>query len=694
MKPRPRQPIEPGGNVCLNNRVSLVHNAINTGDAPASRHEEGERSTALRFLTISEPEPLGLPPRYLPQQPILPMMKSFALTIFLVLAAILPNTVLAQTPAAALPTQTISPAEAQQAIEALQDPKRRDQIVAVLKAIAAAAPAVAPASAPAPAASSNTTPASQATEPTAVTLQPNSLGAQLLVTLTHWSTRVAGEVAAMAQTMTNLPGLRQWLANIATDPATAGSVLTAIGWVVAIVAAALILEFASILILRRPRRSLTAYLPYGEDENIRLLRLLPLVLARLLFDLAPVGVFAATGNLLAATITVLTGQTRLIVLAIVNAYAICRAVFCVGRMLVSPAAPRLRLWRLDDNGARFVMAWLRWLIVIAVFGEALVEVALLLGLNQSAHDGLERLIVLVLAVLLIAVVIRSRRPVAAYIRRPSVRTGGISRGRAWLAEAWPYLAVITIVTAWIGTASGTRTGFAALYLPGVTLAAVIGARLAVIVLLGTIERLLRLDPGAAGEVPGLSRRVARYRQPLEYAVVGIIVAVSAVILLQLWGMPAFAWFAIGGMGRQLLSALVTIAIAIVAAAAIWEISHAVLDRQLSDDRIGRSARLLTLLPMLRTALLTAILTIVGLTALSEIGVNIAPLLAGAGIAGIAIGFGSQRLVQDVITGVFVLFENAIQIGDGITVAGLTGSVEQLSVRTIRLRASDGSVHII
>jgi small-conductance mechanosensitive channel len=105
-------------------------------------------------------------------------------------------------------------------------------------------------------------------------------------------------------------------------------------------------------------------------------------------------------------------------------------------------------------------------------------------------------------------------------------------------------------------------------------------------------------------------------------------------------------------------------------------------------------RLLTLLPLLRTALLAAILTVVGLTALSEIGVNIAPLLAGAGIAGIAIGFGAQHLVQDVITGIFVLFENAISIGDSVTTAGLSGSVEQLSVRTIRLRAGDGSVHII
>ena len=623
------------------------------------------------------------------------MIKPLIFLTLLALTAMLPNAVSAQSPPAPAATPAITPAQAQQAIDALQDPHKREQLIAVLKAIAAAAPVVAPAAEP-PAADTTTAAPASAPAP-AVTLEPNSLGAQLLATLAHWSTRTAGEVAAMVKTMTNLPVLWHWLADIGGDPAAGRSLLIAAGWVVAIVGAALILEFVSTLALRRPRRALTEHLPSGDGENIRLLRLLPYVLICLVLDLVPVGVFAATGNLLAAAIPVIDNQTRLIVLAIVNAYAICRAIFCAGRMLVSPGERRLRLWRLDDGAARFVMAWLCRIVVIAVFGDALIGVALLLGLDQSAHDGLERLIALILAVLLIVMVIRSRRDVAAYIRAPGWHRGGTPRWRAWLAEAWPYLAVITIVTAWIGVASGTRTGVAAFYLPGVTLAAVIGARLAVIIVLGTLERALRLDPATQDKLPGLNQRIARYRQPLEYLVVGVIAAASVVVLMQLWGAPAFAWFEMGGIGQRLLSALVTIAVAVIASATIWEVSHAVLDRHLSrlgDDGRARSARLMTLLPMLRTALLTAILIIVGLTALSQIGVTIAPLLAGAGIAGIAIGFGSQRLVQDVITGIFVLFENAIQIGDGITAAGLTGNIEALSVRTIRLRAGDGSVHII
>ena len=101
-----------------------------------------------------------------------------------------------------------------------------------------------------------------------------------------------------------------------------------------------------------------------------------------------------------------------------------------------------------------------------------------------------------------------------------------------------------------------------------------------------------------------------------------------------------------------------------------------------------------MVPVLRNTLLIALLVVIGLTALSEIGVNIAPLLAGASIIGVAIGFGSQKLVQDFITGIFLLLENAMQVGDWVTAAGLSGSVENLSIRTLRLRAGDGSIHII
>jgi small-conductance mechanosensitive channel len=174
--------------------------------------------------------------------------------------------------------------------------------------------------------------------------------------------------------------------------------------------------------------------------------------------------------------------------------------------------------------------------------------------------------------------------------------------------------------------------------------------------------------------------------------------VGFIALLEVWGVNALVWFYGGQIGGRVVSAVATVGIAALVAAATWEGSNALMDRQLTmltrNSHFARAARLRTFQPMLRTTLLCVILAVVALTALSEIGVNVAPLLAGAGILGIAIGFGSQKLVQDVITGLFLLLENTVQVGDTVTVSGLSGVVENVSIRTIRLRAGDGAVHII
>ena len=86
-----------------------------------------------------------------------------------------------------------------------------------------------------------------------------------------------------------------------------------------------------------------------------------------------------------------------------------------------------------------------------------------------------------------------------------------------------------------------------------------------------------------------------------------------------------------------------------------------------DGEVELSARAKTLLPLLRKALLVVVSTIVGFIVLSEIGVNIGPLLAGAGVIGLAVGFGSQTLVKDVITGVFILAEDQFAVGDVVRV---------------------------
>ncbi len=102
----------------------------------------------------------------------------------------------------------------------------------------------------------------------------------------------------------------------------------------------------------------------------------------------------------------------------------------------------------------------------------------------------------------------------------------------------------------------------------------------------------------------------------------------------------------------------------------------------------------TITGLLNTTITVIIYTAAAMMIITELGIAIGPLLAGAGIAGVAIGFGAQSLVKDVISGFFLLFENQIRVGDMVAVAGKTGLVEALNLRTTRLRDIEGNVHII
>ncbi len=151
--------------------------------------------------------------------------------------------------------------------------------------------------------------------------------------------------------------------------------------------------------------------------------------------------------------------------------------------------------------------------------------------------------------------------------------------------------------------------------------------------------------------------------------------------------------------RHALSAAASIAMVLSAALVAWTLLHRSIERYLTatdadGNQVQRSGRARTLLPLVRNAALVALVVMVGLIVLSELGINIAPLLAGAGVLGIAIGFGSQKLVQDVITGAFILFEDTIAVGDAVKLGEHAGTVEAISIRAIRLRDGNGALHTV
>ncbi|NKI72441.1 mechanosensitive ion channel [Collimonas pratensis] len=155
------------------------------------------------------------------------------------------------------------------------------------------------------------------------------------------------------------------------------------------------------------------------------------------------------------------------------------------------------------------------------------------------------------------------------------------------------------------------------------------------------------------------------------------------------------------IGQMIVSALGKIGLTLVIAWLIWILLDTFIQEAINPTRNSRyarknpSTRMRTILPLLRNALMLMILTITVITTLANLGINVTPLLASAGVVGLAFGFGSQSLVKDLITGVFILMEDSMSVGDWVDVGnGHAGTVENLTIRTVRLRDSNGSVHSV
>lgn len=172
------------------------------------------------------------------------------------------------------------------------------------------------------------------------------------------------------------------------------------------------------------------------------------------------------------------------------------------------------------------------------------------------------------------------------------------------------------------------------------------------------------------------------------------VAVASVVgLLSLWVPDVLDWFETPEGGRIGGSALTIFAV-IVVNSLLWEGANRLLLRYYMDQTGAKSQRLRTLLPLFRRAIYVLLVLVSGLIILTELGINIAPLLAGAGVVGIAIGLGAQKLVQDFLTGLSIVLEDAISLGDVVTIDTHSGVVEDMTLRTIRLRDINGAVHIL
>ncbi|MBX3500009.1 MAG: mechanosensitive ion channel family protein [Alphaproteobacteria bacterium] len=429
-----------------------------------------------------------------------------------------------------------------------------------------------------------------------------------------------------------------------------------------------------------------AYLFWRRTERIRQwIAHLPLhtvrerllvVLARLAFGLVWLAAFAAgsVGAFLAFNWPPLL---REIVLAYLMAFLVARLAFVAGNFLLSPGFPRFRIVPMDEDGARF---WHRRLVIfVAWFAFTAVSLTLLktLGLSSEAR----RLIGATTALGLVGIALE-----AIWRRRVADHGQHVRR----LAANWGLSAFV--VAMWLLRVGDVMPMFWSLLV-------LVGAPLLIRVTGRSVSHLLR-PPGTetmAGEVPGVGTVV------LERGLRALIVVGAVFLLARAWGVEIGELTSGDSVWTRLTRGVASAVVIGLVADLVWQILRAVIDRRLAEARgdgpvdeeeARRRARLNTLLPIFRNILAIVVVAVAIMMALSALGVEIGPLIAGAGVVGVALGFGAQTLVRDIISGMFFLLDDAFRIGEYIQAGAYKGRVESFSLRSIKLRHHRGSLYTV
>jgi len=477
----------------------------------------------------------------------------------------------------------------------------------------------------------------------------------------------------------------------------------------------------------KARRRVEDHIPTGWMAKVGGL------LFRSLLDFLSICVFViATLVIYYAFLDRTTGQ-RVLIATYLVAFVIVFAVHLVSRFLLVPKVSALRFLPLKDETAQYLHRWFMAIAIIGSFGMLTCGIYRLAGTSEADHFIMVTLVGKTMAIMLIWMILQKRKQVAQAL------IAGLPEDslRAKLAGYWQHFAIFGVLLM-----SFFSTIQRLLLVPG-HLAGIKTLLIIVLYLLldWILRQILTVAFGIARQ-PGDLKKVI-VNNALEEAQSAPVETVSspedetikeqedrkeeapatATAHLDINRMQrvlrgglrialaasAFFWImSIWGIelpvGRSVADGTFDILITILICYVAWELINAAIQRRLAleipetdedmEEGGAGGSRIGTLLLLLRKFMLIVILIMVTMIVLSRIGVDIGPLIAGAGVVGLAIGFGAQTLVRDIISGVFFLVDDAFRVGDYVSVGATKGMVEQISIRSFKLRHPRGMVNTI
>jgi small-conductance mechanosensitive channel len=359
----------------------------------------------------------------------------------------------------------------------------------------------------------------------------------------------------------------------------------------------------------------------------------------------------------------------------------------------------LRLLPISADSATYWHIWLVRLTNYIGYGMLLIVPLVNLNINPVVGQLVSVLVVLSAFIYAVVVIMQNRVSVKQrlffHAQQSSFGFSRVSLGI--LARSWHILGIVYFAV--LAVALLLRPEDALPMMLKATcqtiLALVIGGLLAKF-LAKTIGRPIHVSEDLRSRFPMLEQRVNGFVPNIYKTLRILLMVVVAAVILDAWGILSLtAWLA-SEAGIHTVGTLISVAAILVGAMAVWIVLASWIEHRLNpgDETHLPTARAKTLLTIFRNAAAIALIIMTVMIVLAEIGVNIGPLLAGAGVLGLAIGFGAQKLVQDIITGVFIQMENAINSGDIVTAGGITGTAEKLTIRSLGLRDLSGTYHLI
>ncbi|UDJ80914.1 mechanosensitive channel protein [Kosakonia oryzae] len=382
-----------------------------------------------------------------------------------------------------------------------------------------------------------------------------------------------------------------------------------------------------------------------------------------------------------------------------NAFALIEFFKAILRLVFCPRIPELRPFRIADGTARY---WhLRLSALSSLIGYGLLVAVPIISNQVNVQVGALANVVIMLCITVWALYL-------IFHNKREIQHNLIELANHSLAFFSLFIRALALVWHWLASAYFVVLFFFSLFDPGNSLKFMMSASVNSLAILsiaaflsGVLSRWLNktitLSPQVQRNYPELQKRLNGWLSAALKTARILVVCATIMLLLNAWRLFDFWHWLNYGAGEKTVDILIRIALILFFSAVGWTLLASLIENRLASDIHGRplpSARTRTLLTLFRNALAVVISTITVMIVLSEIGVNIAPLLAGAGALGLAISFGSQTLVKDIITGIFIQFENGMNTGDLVTIGPLTGTVERMSIRSVGVRQDTGAYHII